>query len=55
MTCYDDMQEGKLKYLGSFPTEIEAARVYDAAAIEYHKERAILNFAPDGRNDGTNV
>jgi len=35
---------GKRIYLGKFDDEIEAARAYDRAAREYHKEFAKLNF-----------
>ena len=34
---------GRLKSLGYFDDEIEAARVYNAAAIEHFKEFALLN------------
>lgn len=36
--------KGKLKYLGQFETEIEAAKVYDSAANYYFGQFACLNF-----------
>jgi len=32
-------------YLGSFASQIDAAKSYDKAARKYHKEFAVLNFA----------
>ncbi|MHC4659150.1 MAG: HNH endonuclease [Planctomycetota bacterium] len=34
----------KIRFLGSFENEIDAARAYDRAAKEYHGEFASLNF-----------
>jgi hypothetical protein len=36
--------QGKKIWIGSFKTELEAARAYDAAARKYHGEFARLNF-----------
>jgi hypothetical protein len=38
--------ENKRIFLGYFENEIDAAKAYDAAALKYHKEFAVLNF-PD--------
>jgi hypothetical protein len=38
--------ESKMKYLGNFVNEKDAALAYDQAARKYHKAKAKLNF-PD--------
>lgn len=38
---------GKGVYLGSFNSEIEAARAYNEAALKYHGDKAKLNEIPD--------
>lgn len=35
---------GKQTYLGSFPSEVEAAEAYDEAAMRLHGDEATLNF-----------
>jgi len=42
--------KGKKIYLGSFDSEIAAARAYDKAALEYRKEFARLNFPENSQS-----
>lgn len=39
--------EGKFKHLGYFPSEYEAARAYDQAALPIHKEFTKLNIVQE--------
>ena len=47
--AYINVQE-RTKHVGSYATEMEAARAYDKAAMEHRKGKVILNFPHD--NDG---
>lgn len=42
------LNQGKRIYLGQYDDPIEAARVYDKAAIQYFGEFAVLNFPKEG-------
>lgn len=57
--CYFDSRKKKpwysklnKLYLGSFKTEIEAARAYNIAAYEHYGEDAVLNDIPDPLGKG---
>jgi hypothetical protein len=39
-------------YIGTFATEIEAAKAYDKKAVELHGEFACLNFPPNQQKRG---
>ena len=38
------MVKNKKRYIGSFPSEVEAARAYDIAALLNHGARAKTNY-----------
>lgn len=42
--CASISANGKARHLGSFPSEMAAARAYDRAAFELHGQFAYLNF-----------
>ncbi len=42
------MINGARKYIGKFKSEIEAAHAYDNLAIQFHKDKARLNFYHEG-------
>jgi len=39
--------DSKIKYLGAYNKESEAAHAYDLAAVEYYRRCALLNFPDD--------
>ena len=43
--------DNKRERLGNFKSEVEAAKAYDNAAIEYHGEFATFNFPKENPND----
>ena len=44
--------EGKVRFLGYYYDEVEAAKAYDRAARKYHGDFAALNFPDAGRHRG---
>ena len=40
-------ENGKIKSLGGYNNEVDAAKAYDKACLKYHGEFAVLNFPED--------
>lgn len=49
------IRRGKQVYLGHFPSAEQAARAYDAAALEHYGEFAVLNFPVGGASSAAQL